>query len=40
MGIDAATMVMDGSEVPKMNRLMFVAGIDDGCQQGGTSKPG
>jgi hypothetical protein len=27
MGIDAATMVIEGSEVPKMNRLIFVAGI-------------
>jgi hypothetical protein len=29
MGIDAATMVMDGSEVPKMNKLILVAGIDE-----------
>lgn len=27
--MDAATMVMDGSAVPKMNRLMFVAGIEE-----------
>lgn len=29
MGIDAATMVIAGSEVPKMNRLIFVARINE-----------